>query len=287
MRGARCPPAGSIRFRRWSASRSCRAVPVQAPGSAEPFKLGTRDRLYEIVNSLVDGDRLTSHARPDHVHDVAGLRTLPPVIWPSKVMNAAVSVSTHGCEGCSDEELAQPIRERQPNLGAPYPFLKPTRGATIGSGEDIVIRYGRNRTDWEVELGTVIGRTGRYISAARAEDYVFGYRLTIDGVTVQEAKAVEMFHSLWEPVGYASSIITRYPGDLLNSGTTEGTAVGARGATDCHAIRGPNAAGGRSSRLRVGSRGIRRDDFSVYRVFRWRLKNGRTLASKRSEIWFT
>jgi 2-keto-4-pentenoate hydratase/2-oxohepta-3-ene-1,7-dioic acid hydratase in catechol pathway len=52
-------------------------------------------------------------------------------------------------------------------------------------------------------------------------------QLTIDGVTVQEAQAGDMIHSLWELIEYASSLITLYPGDVLNSGTSGGTASGA------------------------------------------------------------
>ena len=35
-----------------------------------------------------------------------------------------------------------------------------------------------------------------------------------------------MIHSLWEIVEYASSIITLYPGDVINNGTSGGTAAG-------------------------------------------------------------
>ena len=58
--------------------------------------------------------------------------------------------------------------ERRENRGAPYLFLKPTRGAVIGDGDSVVIPYGRNQTDWEVELGTVIGTTAKYVSADNA-----------------------------------------------------------------------------------------------------------------------
>ena len=246
----------------------------------EAYEDGLKDRLYLIVNELVEQNRLDGDARPGYVHDVAATKILPPIMYPSKIMNAAVNFYTHACEGCSEEELAARTRERQQNRGVPYLFLKPTRGAIIASGEDIVIPYGRNRTDWEVELGTVIGRTGKYVSATRAEDYVFGYMVTIDvsdrggrppggvggvdwfvgkghdtfapqgpwivpkefygdpmqrlhqqllidGVTVQEARAGDMIHSLWELIEYASSLITIYPGDVLNSGTSGGTSSGA------------------------------------------------------------
>jgi 2-keto-4-pentenoate hydratase/2-oxohepta-3-ene-1,7-dioic acid hydratase in catechol pathway len=255
-------------------------LPADMLGVIEQYESGVRDRLYAIVDWLVEGGRLED-GRPAYVHDVETVDFLPPILYPSKIMNAAVNFYTHACEGCSEEELARMTRERQENRGVPYLFLKPTRGAIIGNNDEIVIPYGRDRTDWEVELGTVIGREAKYVSAARAEDYVFGYMvsidvsdrggrppggaafgtdwfvgkghdtfapqgpwivpkefygdpmerlhqlLTIDGVTVQEAKAGDMIHSLWELVEYASSLITLYPGDVLNSGTSGGTSTGA------------------------------------------------------------
>jgi len=263
-----------------SGERARVAAPRDMLDLIERYDDGVRDRLYAIVDGLVTGNRLAGAARPSYVHELASVRTLPPIMYPSKIMNAAVNFYTHACEGCTEEELQARTRERQQNRGVPYLFLKPTRGAVIGSGDDIVLPYGRDNIDWEVELGTVIGRAGKYISAARAEDYVFGYmvtidvsdrggrppggfqgvdwfvgkghdtfapqgpwivpkefygdpmerlhqQLTIDGVTVQEAHAGDMIHSLWELVEYASSLITLYPGDVLNSGTSGGTAAGA------------------------------------------------------------
>ena len=201
-------------------------------------------------------------------------------MYPSKNMNAAVNFYTHACEGCTEEELQARTRERQENRGVPYLFLKPTRGAIIGSGDDIVIPYGRDRIEWEVELAIVFGTEGKYISASRAYDHVFGYMvamdvsdrggrppggygsgqdwfvgkghdtfapqgpwivpkefygdpmerlhqsLVIDGVTVQEARAGDMIHNIPELIEYASSLITVFPGDVLQSGTSGGTGAG-------------------------------------------------------------
>ena len=44
---------------------------------------------------------------------------------------------------------------------------------------------------------------------------------------VQEAKAGDMIHNMWELIEYGSSIITLFPGDVINSGTTGGTSSGA------------------------------------------------------------
>ena len=144
------------------------------------YEYGLKYRLYEIVNDLVAGNRLSGGARAAYVHNVDDVRILAPILYPSKLMNAAVNFYTHACEGCTEEELKARTRERQENRGVPYLFLKPTRGAIIGSGEDIVMPYGRDRIEWEVEMAIVFGRTGKYISASRAYDHVFGYMVAMD-----------------------------------------------------------------------------------------------------------
>jgi 2-keto-4-pentenoate hydratase/2-oxohepta-3-ene-1,7-dioic acid hydratase in catechol pathway len=50
----------------------------------------------------------------------------------------------------------------------------------IGNGENVVLPWGRDRIDWEVELGMVIGRAARYVPANKAQDHVFGYMVTVD-----------------------------------------------------------------------------------------------------------
>ena len=244
------------------------------------YEYGLKYRLYEIVNDVVGNNRLSGSGRADYVYDVSALRTRAPILYPSKVMNAAVNFYTHACEGCTEEELQARTRERQENRGVPYLFLKPSRGAVIGSGQDIVMPYGRDRIEWEVEMAVVFGRTGKYISASRAYDHVFGYMvamdisdrggrppggnatrsdwfvgkghdtfapqgpwivpkefygdpmerlhqsLVIDGVTVQEARAGDMIHNIPELIEYASSLITVFPGDVLQAGTSGGTGAG-------------------------------------------------------------
>jgi len=253
---------------------------VSAPSNMlaliEQYEDGLKYRIYEIVNNVVGNDLLGA----DYVHEVEDVRILAPILYPSKIMNAAVNFYTHACEGCTPEELAARTQERQSNRGVPYLFLKPTRGAVIGSGDDIVMPYGRTAIEWEVEMAIVFGRAGKYISASRAYDHVFGYMvamdisdrggrppggfgsgsdwfvgkghdtfapqgpwivpkefygdpmerlhqsLVIDGVTVQEARAGDMIHNIPELIEYASSLITVFPGDILQSGTSGGTGAG-------------------------------------------------------------
>ena len=244
------------------------------------YEYGLKYRLYEIVNHAIAHNALSGGSRADYVYDVSELRARPPIMYPGKLMNAAVNFYTHACEGCTEEDLQARTQERKEDRGVPYLFLKPTRGAVIGSGDDIVMPYGRDRIEWEVEMAIVFGRTGKYISANRAYDHVFGYMvamdvsdrggrppggygsgsdwfvgkghdtfaphgpwivpkefygdpmerlhqsLVIDGVTVQEARAGDMIHNIPELIEYASSLITVYPGDVLQSGTSGGTGAG-------------------------------------------------------------
>ncbi len=56
----------------------------------------------------------------------------------------------------------------------PVIFMKAT-SAIVGPNDDLVIPRGSEKTDWEVELGVVIGRTAKYVTEADALDYVAGY----------------------------------------------------------------------------------------------------------------
>jgi 2-keto-4-pentenoate hydratase/2-oxohepta-3-ene-1,7-dioic acid hydratase in catechol pathway len=243
------------------------------------YEYGLKYRLYEIVTDLVANNRLAAN-RPDFVHDLKAVRTLPPIMYPGKILNAAVNFYSHVNEAGTPEEQAAARRQRREQRGVPYLFLKPGRGAVVGNGDNVVIPHGRDRIDWEVELGAVIGRTAKYVDATTAQDHVFGYLVSIDvsdrggrppggyssgsdwfvgkghdtfapqgpwivpkefygdpmknlrqtlsvgGKQLQEARAGDMIHSLWELIEYASSIITLFPGDVVNNGTSGGTAAG-------------------------------------------------------------
>ena len=242
------------------------------------YDYGLKYRLYEIVNYLVANDRLTGSNQADFVHDVDDVRTLAPLV-PGKMLNAAVNFYSHVAEANTPEEQRAAAERRRAERGIPYLFIKPTEGAVIGNGDAVVIPYGRDRIDWEVELATVIGRTAKYVSADNAQDYIFGYMvsldisdrggrppnsrpgsdwlvgkghdtfaplgpwivpkefygdpmenleqvLEVDGEVMQRAGPGDMIHSIYELIEYGTSIVTMYPGDVLNNGTSGGTGAG-------------------------------------------------------------
>ncbi|MDX1739570.1 MAG: fumarylacetoacetate hydrolase family protein, partial [Alphaproteobacteria bacterium] len=61
----------------------------------------------------------------------------------------------------------------------PIVFMKAT-SSVCGPNDPIIIPRGSKQTDWEVELGVVIGRGGKYISEDEALDHVAGYCLIND-----------------------------------------------------------------------------------------------------------
>ncbi|MBA3447998.1 MAG: fumarylacetoacetate hydrolase family protein [Pseudaminobacter sp.] len=61
----------------------------------------------------------------------------------------------------------------------PIIFMKAT-SAIVGPNDDVMIPRGSEKTDWEVELGIVIGKTAKYVSEDDALDYVAGYCVVHD-----------------------------------------------------------------------------------------------------------
>lgn len=61
----------------------------------------------------------------------------------------------------------------------PILFMKAT-SAVIGPNDMVMLPRGSTHTDWEVELGLVIGKTCKYVSADEALDYVGGYFVAND-----------------------------------------------------------------------------------------------------------
>ncbi len=56
----------------------------------------------------------------------------------------------------------------------PILFMKAT-SALNGPNDDVVIPRGSEKTDWEVELGVIIGKPAKYVSEAEALEHVAGY----------------------------------------------------------------------------------------------------------------
>ena len=97
----------------------------------------------------------------------AGARLGPCVGHTGKFICVGLNYADHAAESGMDVP-AEPVL-----------FFKAT-SAICGPNDDIVIPRGALKTDWEVELGVVIGRAARYVGAADALDHVAGYCVVND-----------------------------------------------------------------------------------------------------------
>ena len=142
------------------------------------YENGLKGRIYAIVNELVTSKSLDGK-RPGYVHDLKSVQTLAPIPRPRQIMMTAVNFYSHISENAPPDVRAKAVAARKANRGTPYLWLKAT-SSTIGTGETIIMPWGRTQLDWEVELGTIIGRKARYIAAPQAQDHVFGYTVLLD-----------------------------------------------------------------------------------------------------------
>ncbi len=103
--------------------------------------------------------------------------TLPLVEGDPRLGACVAGVGKFICIGLN-------YRDHADETGAKYPeepviFMKAT-SAIIGPNDLVAIPRGSQKTDWEVELGVVIGRHAKYVSEAEALEYVAGYCVVND-----------------------------------------------------------------------------------------------------------
>jgi 2-keto-4-pentenoate hydratase/2-oxohepta-3-ene-1,7-dioic acid hydratase in catechol pathway len=121
---------------------------------------------------------------------------LSPVANPGKLVGAPVNYVKHLEEVLGDANLHhnQRINEiRRAGL-----FLKAT-SSLVGAGEGVPIIQPDRRTDYEVELAVVIGRTAKNVSADNALAFVAGYTIGLD-ITIRGPEERSMRKS---PDGYS------------------------------------------------------------------------------------
>jgi 2-keto-4-pentenoate hydratase/2-oxohepta-3-ene-1,7-dioic acid hydratase in catechol pathway len=95
------------------------------------------------------------------------VRWAPPIARPSKIV--CIGLNYHG--HARETGAAIPTE--------PILFFKATT-AFVGPNDDLVIPKGSEKTDWEVELGVVIGERARYVPVSDALSLVAGYGLHND-----------------------------------------------------------------------------------------------------------
>ncbi|MER6541665.1 fumarylacetoacetate hydrolase family protein [Streptomyces sp. NPDC001250] len=195
--------------------------------------------------------------------DPTGLRIGPPLGRIGKIVCIGLNYHDH-----ARETGAQPPAE-------PVVFFK-APDTVVGPNDTVLVPRASVKTDWEVELAVVIGRTARYLeSAEEALAHVAGYavahdvserefqierggtwdkgkncetfnplgpwlvtsdevpdpqrlslKLWVNGELKQDGSTAEQIFPVAEVVRYVSQFMTLHPGDVINTGTPAGVAMG-------------------------------------------------------------
>ena len=250
---ARLGPAGREVPVVRSGGRLLDARSVASDFDAAFFAGGGVDRVRQALGELpeFDGD---------------GQRVGAPIARPGKIV----------CIGLNYRDHAEETGAALP--AEPVVFMKDP-STMVGPFDDVLIPRGSTKTDWEVELGVVIGTTARYLASPDdALDHVAGYavshdvserefqlerggqwdkgkscetfnpfgpdlvpaaqvgdpqqlglRLWVNGESRQDGSTGNMLFSVAHVIWYLSQFMVLHPGDVINTGTPAGVALGLPG----------------------------------------------------------
>jgi 2-keto-4-pentenoate hydratase/2-oxohepta-3-ene-1,7-dioic acid hydratase in catechol pathway len=151
-----------------------------AIGAERPFVRATDGTVYDLssVTADIDGAFLASDgiARARAALDAGslpvasteGLRVGAPIARPAAVVCIGQNYAAHAAESG-----AEPPKE-------PIVFFKHPN-TVVGPYDDVLVPRGSTRTDWEVELAVVIGKTARYLASdEEALACIAGYTVAND-----------------------------------------------------------------------------------------------------------
>jgi len=146
-------------------------------GHEKPGLVDAEGRIRSLAGAVADisGDVLSDAG-------LAQLRSIDPETLPIVGDNPRIGacVGHVGKMVCIGLNYADHAAESgMPVPPEPVVFNK-WASAIVGPNDDIEIPRGSKKTDWEVELGVVIGKHAKYVDEAHALDYVAGYCIVND-----------------------------------------------------------------------------------------------------------
>lgn len=149
---------------------------VGQPGQEKPAILDQDGKARDLSAHVKDigGEAIS----PEGLKAIAALdlSTLP-LLDDDRIGACVSGTGKFICIGLNFSDHAAETGAQVPS--EPVIFMKAT-SAIVGPHDDVIIPRGSEKTDWEVELGVVIGKTAKYVSEADAMDYVAGYCVSHD-----------------------------------------------------------------------------------------------------------
>ena len=244
-------------------------------GSERPAALDASGQLVDLAGVIGDITGATlAAAELERIREAVESGKLP--VLDGRAQRTGAPLARPGKIVC----IGLNYRDHAAETGATLPtepvlFLK-APDTVVGPFDDVLIPRRSVKTDWEVELAVVIGRTARYLgSAAEAMACVgayavvndvserefqlerlgqwdkgkncesfnplgpwlvtadevpdpqkLGLRLWVNGQKRQDSNTENMAFGVAELVRYLSQFLVLYPGDVINTGTPAGVALG-------------------------------------------------------------
>ncbi|WP_105386287.1 fumarylacetoacetate hydrolase family protein [Neorhizobium alkalisoli] len=149
---------------------------VGEPGQEKPAVVDSNGKVRDLSGHVAD--IAGSAISPEGLAKIAAidLESLPE-LQPARIGACVAGTGKFICIGLNYSDHAAETGATVPP--EPVIFMKAT-SAICGPNDDVLIPRGSEKTDWEVELGVVIGKTAKYVSEADAMDYVAGYCVSHD-----------------------------------------------------------------------------------------------------------
>lgn len=146
-------------------------------GQEKPGILDAQNNIRDLSEHV--GDINGAALQPDIIKKLQALDIDSlPVVTGSPRLGACVSgTGKFICIGLNYSDHAAETGATVPP--EPIIFMKAT-SAICGPNDNVEIPRNSEKTDWEVELGVVIGKTAKYVSEENAMDHVAGYCLIND-----------------------------------------------------------------------------------------------------------
>lgn len=146
-------------------------------GQEKPGTLDAEGRIRDLSGVIAD-------ITPDQLHGPAleALKAIDPTTLPLVEGQPRYGVPVNGVRKFLAIGLNYADHAAESNLPVPAEpilFTKATSCLT-GPDDEVMIPRGSQKSDWEVELGVVIGARARYVSVENALDHVAGYVLVND-----------------------------------------------------------------------------------------------------------
>jgi 2,4-didehydro-3-deoxy-L-rhamnonate hydrolase len=152
------------------------------PGKEKPGLIDAEGKLRDLSSIVKDID--AAQLSPAALAKISKLKTdkLPLVKGKPRYGSPVANVGKFIAIGLNYTDHAE--ESGMPIPAEPVVFMK-ANSCVVGPNDDIMLPKGSVKTDWEVELGIVIGTKARYVSQKEALNFVAGY-CTINDVSERE-----------------------------------------------------------------------------------------------------